>query len=54
MAKKAIAHAGHYAARHAAHQTLGSKVMKDAAQKAAETIIDKATARKDRKDKGGR
>ena len=38
VAKKAIAHAGHghHAARHAAHEALGSKVVKDAAQKAAE------------------
>ncbi len=51
VAKKAIAHVGHHAARHAAHQTLGSKVVKNAAQKAADTIIDKATARRNRKEK---
>jgi hypothetical protein len=57
VAKKAIAHAGHHAAhaaRHVAHEALGSKMLKDAAQKAAGAIIDKATARKDRKSKNGR
>ena len=55
MAKKAIAHAGHHAAHHAAPCiTLGSKVVKNAAQKAADAIIDKAAARKERKSKNGR
>ncbi len=53
VVKKAIAHAGHHAARHAAHQTLGSKAVRNAAQKAANAVIDKATARRDRKEKAG-
>jgi hypothetical protein len=51
VAKKAIAQAGHHVARHAAHETLGSKAAKNAALKVANAAIDKATARKDRKEK---
>ena len=58
VAKKAIAHAGHHAAhhaaRHVAHEALGSKTVKNAAQKAANAVIEKATARKDRKSKNSR
>jgi hypothetical protein len=56
VVKKAIAHAGHHAAHHAArhiaHETLGSKVVKNAAQKATNAAIDKVAKRKDRKHKG--
>ena len=38
----------------AAHETLGRKVAKNAAQKAADAVIDKATARKEPKSKNGR
>jgi len=54
VAKKAVAHVGYHAARRAAHETLGGKAAKNAAQKAANAAIDKAAARKDRKDKTGR
>ncbi len=58
VAKKAIAHVGHHAAhhaaRHVARETLGGKTVKNAAQKAVNAAIEKATARKDRKSKNGR